>query len=920
MRRSRTWIALSCALLLTGALSLFFFESGWATSGPAAPLGPGRIEPWLGAARLGLTEPRALYLLCLLPLLLVGSVISQTGLTWEQRLLSLLLRVAFLATLVLGLASPVRTLDTTRVCLTALVDVSASIGDAALDEAARQLESLRQKEPSLTVIAFAESAKKRSLSQGKPVDAGLLRGDTDPTATDVGSALRLARAFRAPDCIPRVVILSDGIETRGNTLSDIGAARQEGVRTSTVPLSDRPPADAAVTALTLPEAVTLGEPFEVKVELRATEPVAGVLRLLQDGRENALGGERPLRLQPGHHVETFRSVVRVPGTRSYEVRFFPEGPDHFPGNDEHRASIEVPGPPRVLVAARKPEQAGHLARALAAQQFDVDVRPAAALPRTGAELESFAFVVLSDLSRAEVSRGAEQQLIAYVQRGGGLLYSGGDAAYGPGGWQGSELEKILPVRMNAEKDRETPGVAMALVIDRSGSMTGLPLTMAKEACAATLGALAPSDLLEVIAFDSQPTRVVRMQPAAHRVAIESALLTIQPGGGTEIFSSLDMAYQDLASTQARKKHIVLLTDGHSPSDGVYDLSVAAFAEGITLTTVGLGGQTNRELLAMIAEAGGGRYHAADDPTSLPRIFTREAELLSREATTSDLVPVLVAKAASFLAGLPLEAAPYLRGFTRTQLGPAPSELILRTDTGEPVLARRRVGAGWTLAWTADLGTRFGAEWLRWPSFPRFVAQLVRAHQLRDDSREVPLEVELQGRDVLVTFDAEDESGNFESDWVSSVSLQTSTARVDASADFRLVSPGRYQARLTLPGFGAYALVSKHARRPPQGDLVPVGFGRASVSLPYPEEYVRLEPDLDALRAWAAAGGGVFEPKDEDLTDPGKDRIETEAPMQAPLFYLAVLLLLLDLFVRRVRLFDRHFERPVKSASHNPRAT
>src|SRR5690606_18396851 len=168
----------------------------------------------------------------------------------------------------------------------------------------------------------------------------------------------------------------------------------------------------------------------------------------------------------------------------------------------------------------------------------------------------------------------------------------------------------------------------------------------------------------------------------------------------------------LAGTEARKKHIVLLTDGNAPSEGIYDLAVAAFAEGITLTTVGLGQQTNRELLTMIAEAGGGRYHAAEDPTSLPRIFTREAELLTRQATTLDYLPVIAARRPEFLRGLPLEAMPYLRGLTRTQLGPRPSELILRTDTGEPVLARRKTGMGWTLAWTSDLKPRLGVEWLR----------------------------------------------------------------------------------------------------------------------------------------------------------------------------------------------------------------
>src|SRR5690606_3156161 len=225
--------------------------------------------------------------------------------------------------------------------------------------------------------------------------------------------------------------------------------------------------------------------------------------------------------------------------------------------------------------------------------------------------------------------------------------------------------------------------AMALVIDRSGSMTGLPMQMAKEACTATLGVLQSTDLIEVIAFDSQPTRYVKMQPARYRARIESSVARIQPGGGTEIFNSLDMAYQDLAAVEARRKHIILLTDGNAGSDGLYELAAAAFAEGITVTAVGLGSGVNRSLLSMIAETCGGRFHAAEDPSRLPRIFTRETELISKKTTLDDWFPVSVARKAEFLKGVGIGAAPYLRGYTSTQLSGPPAEVILLSDRGEP---------------------------------------------------------------------------------------------------------------------------------------------------------------------------------------------------------------------------------------------
>jgi Mg-chelatase subunit ChlD len=192
----------------------------------------------------------------------------------------------------------------------------------------------------------------------------------------------------------------------------------------------------------------------------------------------------------------------------------------------------------------------------------------------------------------------------------------------PGRWGDTTIERILPVRMDAQRRKDMPSVAMVLIIDRSGSMTGLPIEMAKAACKATVTTLQGDDLVEVIAFDSTPIRYVKMQPARYRSRIQNDILRIQPGGGTEIFPALDMGYQDISVVQARKKHAILLTDGRSPTQGLKDLVQAMIAENITLTSVGLGEGTDQELLRMLADTGGGRFHFVPDPNSLPKIHAR----------------------------------------------------------------------------------------------------------------------------------------------------------------------------------------------------------------------------------------------------------------------------------------------------------
>ena len=317
----------------------------------------------------------------------------------------------------------------------------------------------------------------------------------------------------------------------------------------------------------------------------------------------------------------------------------------------------------------------------------------------------------------------------------------------------SQMEKILPVRMDAEKQREMPSVALSLVIDRSGSMSGTPMEMAKAAAKAASEALQPDDLVEVIAFDSAPIRYVKMTPARRKAKIAADIARIQPGGGTEIFPALDAAYQDLSVTQARKKHVILLTDGQAPTAGIRDVCQAMAAEGITITTVGLGMSVDDGLLTMIKDIGGGRYHKVPEPANLPKIFTKETEDVSRQAAQEEWFPVKQVMPATFLSGIDVGSAPYLHGYVSTKMKPSPAQEILESDKGEPILARWRVGLGWTLAWTSDVKNRWAVEWLRWPGFGMFFGQMVREHMRTKHRREFDMRTEVVGGEVRAYVDA-----------------------------------------------------------------------------------------------------------------------------------------------------------------------
>lgn len=914
---SRRRVALGAALAVlagVGLLLLWLSFTGHA--------GPRTFEWTLGGRTLALGRPRMLAVLSILPLLVVVLWRSLSDLPWQQRLMSLALRAAFLALLALALAEPARTTDTRHVCTVFLLDVSDSISDEALADSRHFVEeglAARGEGDLARVITFARRPRLLELGpKGELPAAPALRHDPASTprdslsregaGTDLGRALALSYGVFPPGYLKRAVLVTDGVETAGDALAEAGRARQFGVVVHAVALKKPPPPEAAVRSLRLPAKVQIGEPFEVSGEIYASRPMHVRARLFQGEVLNGLGGVRELELKAGLNDVRFSSVVRMGGKVTYELAVDQATADTFAANNRVTASVDVPGRPAVLYVEGQPEHANYLASALGAQQFDVDVRGPVSFPGSLDELERYDFVILSDVPQEAVSASAQALVEKYVRdAGGGFLFAGGPSGFGLGGWGHSTIERILPVRMDAERRKDVPSVAMALVIDRSGSMTGLPLEMAKAACRATVGTLEGEDLIEVIAFDSTPVRYVKMQPSRYRARIEGEIARIQPGGGTEIFAALDMAYQDMSVTQARRKHVILLTDGRAESQGLRELVQAMVSESVTITTVGLGEGADGDLLRTIADAGGGRYHAVPDPSSLPRIFTREAEFVSRQAAVEEWFPVTQTAAADFLGGVNLQSAPLLHGYVATQMKEAPAQQILASDKDEPILARMRVGLGWTIAWTSDLRNQWAADWLRWSGFSKFWGQLVREHMRTKHRHELDLRTEVVEGRVRATVDAFTRDERFDNGLSGRLTVTGPLPKGGRrEVPMRQVAPGRYEAEFPLPGFGSFLIEGAHFRAGEDGAVRPVGESYGEVANPYPSEYGALEPDVERLAHIVSAGAGELDPKAAALFDPKGEKLTYSEPLWARAVSAAILIFVLDLLVRRVRIFDRKF--------------
>ncbi len=845
---------------------------------------------------------------------------SLADLPWPQKVLSVFFRISFVILVALGLSRLARTATTEMVCTVYLVDVSDSITEEAIGDARAYVANAWKEKPKdsiVKVVTFARRPRLVEPDEKKPdepppidrhVDASGKRGELG-AGTNLQAALQLAYGLYPSGYLKRAVILSDGVQTDGDVLAEANRAKEFGVRLFTVPYRRPAPPEVAVRDLKMPDRVRVGETFEIHADVYASRATTAHAKLFQGEALNGLEGVKDLDLKAGSNDIVFKSVVRIAGQVTYLFELDQIKEDTFKENNRYATTIDVPGRPSVLYVEGTPQHGQPLSSALTAQQFDVDMRPAAGFPGSLKELERFDFVVISDVAKDQLPLQAQELVESYVKDlGGGFLFAGGEAGYGLGGWQHSTIERLLPVRMDPKAKQEQPGVAMSLVIDRSGSMTGLPLEMAKAAAKATAQTLSGDDLVEVIAFDSAPTRYVKMQPARNRSRIANEIARISPGGGTEIFPALDAAYQDMAVTQARKKHVILLTDGRAPTGGIRDLVSSMIAESITVTTVGLGNDVDESLLKMIADVGGGRFHAVQDPNNLPRIFTKETEMIARAAAREEWFPVTQVGDAQFLKGLDVKSAPFLHGFVQTQMKPSPAQEILDSDSGDPILARWRVGLGWALAWTSDVKSQWAVEWLRWPGWEKFWGQLVHEHMRQKHRRELDMKSEISNGTLRASVDAFGSDDRFENNLVSKLTITGPEPGGDKKVvDFRQTAPGRYEVSLPLDKYGSFLLQAEHAHEDKDGQVRPVAVSFGHVSNPYPREYASFEPDLATLEKAALATGGTVDPKTTAAVfDANGEKVTYHEELWPKFIFAAILVFVLDLLMRRVRIFDRKF--------------
>lgn len=857
-----------------------------------------------GATDIELLRPGWLYLVCVAPYFWLVMGESLSDLSVLQQALSVTLRTVLVFGLALALCRPTTVSHNNRTASVLLVDVSESVSDKQLAAAQGYVDqAYADKKPDDKIFVVSFAGKPQLLRpKGSSKTPQALRHTHESKLTNVQAALQLAYGLYPPGYLPRAVVLSDGNQTTGDLVAEAYKAKQFGVKVSWNVFSRNRRKEIRAASLSFPGEIKVGAPFHLTAEIWSTHEEEVSVTLRQDDFPNPLEPRKKVKLQEGINRIRFKTEAKSSGFSNYKLTIQSPKGDAETANNVSVATVPVKGRPRVLFVEgaynRQPSAAKYLKRALEKENIDVEVRGPRGVPSSVKEMQRYDLLLLSDVPATFLGLRQVAALERYVRDfGGGFIMAGGQDSFGSGGYQGTRIERLLPVRFESEKEVRQPRIALVLVIDRSGSMNGAKIEMAKESARATAEVLQPSDLISVIAFDNRPATIVRLQKASNRLRIATDIARLQSGGGTSILPALVEAHETLASADAKVKHVILLTDGQASYDGIASECDSMRRDLITVSTVGIG-EADYNLLRMISERGEGRQHKAKDATDLPKIFLQETQQVQKSSLVEDVVYAHIVKRVEIIEGTGVEKAPYLKGYVSTKPKKM-SEVVLISDRGEPLLARWRVGLGQVVAWTSDVKNRWATQWLSWPSYGKFWAQVVRGTMRHKQHESYDLTATVfdgRARVMVDAFSADDRFVN-NLETVLKV-IDPRDNKVKRTVPMEQTAAGRYEADFPVTRYGAYILKAVHQR---DGKTVAESVG--SVALPYPAEFLRSTPNEELLRQTAIITGGLNKPAPAKVFAVEKgESVAYHKDLWPYVLLIVAGFFLFDVYLRRIRLF------------------
>ena len=777
------------------------------------------------------------------------------GLRGGRAQLALQIRLIALGMLAIVLAEPNWVTKHEQLSVVFLTDTSASIGPDMTDKSLAIINHAagqRREKDHIGLIVYAKEAgvelPPRATYSLDEMQAVALQLDRD--GTNIAEALGLALAVLPEESQGRVVLFGDGVETEGNLNATLDELNARGIAVDVVPIAYEYDKEVWLERMELPRYTKAGETYEAAVILSSLTDGAGTLVLRENGQ---IYHEQRVEYKAGKN----RYSIPIPRSREgfYEYEAIIETD---PGEDQHRRNnraisyIYLEGERKVLLVVDPDGEAlywNEIDRALRESQRKVDVVNAFDMPGDTLKLLPYDAIIFANVGREQFTQlQLESVQQAVRDQGTGFLAVGGENSFGPGGYNNSPIEEILPVDMEITQRKVMPKGALVICLHTcefpEGNWWG------KQIAKAAIDVLGQQDDVAVSVYDYQKgdSWLFPLTPVSQKAFMFQKIEAAQIGDMPAYSPTMNMALNELKASDAAVKHMIIISDG-DPTIPPASVLQQFVDNKITVATVAVfpHGGTTTGTLKRIANATGGNFYYPQDPAQLPQIFIKEAKTLKRSMiSNATFTPTMgMEVGTNILRGI--TALPQLRGYVLTTPKSNASIILEGPEEEEvdPVLAVWKYGTGQTAAWTSDLSTNWAADWVNWEKFQAFVNQLVTQIARVNRPSQIRMQTFAAGNEGIVSVEDYADDAGF-------LNLAAKVELADGeSIDVPLnqIGPRRYEGRFPLSGEGRYWVAVGGG-----------GDGRTEQSVggfvvPYSNEYLRFRADPIRLASIAERTGG-----------------------------------------------------------------
>lgn len=389
--------------------------------------------------------------------------------------------------------------------------------------------------------------------------------------------------------------------------------------------------------------------------------------------------------------------------------------------------------------------------------------------------------------------------------------------------------------------------------------------------------LRDEDTLGFIAFDDRPWEIIETKPLSSKEEAVDTILSVTPGGGTEIYASLAQAYENLADLEPQRKHIILLTDGQSQPGNYEDLIAEGKDSGITLSTVAIGQDADANLLELLSEMGSGRFYDVVDEQTIPSILSRETAMISRTYIEDNPFYPTIYNATGWHT-LFANGVPQMNAYIGTTAKQG-ATVIAESEKEDPVLAQWQYGLGKTFAFTSDSTGKWTGDWARWQEWGTFWQTLIS--QMLPSYNDVAYDVRVESDGSFMITDPTNEAAFLDI-------VAVNEAGEELATQLETISTSQVRATVqTEPGLIFFRIADEEYT-----------IYQAGLSVPYSAEYESRPVNESLVEELTKQTGGatIKEPQEvfRDFTQKGADRQN----IATWLMLATMLLFFMDITIRR----------------------